>query len=717
MLQDPRPSIQQATPADHWTQAGHVLEAALNKAGHVFLPTVWIGIALAAKQTEHANITEQTANAVVNYLKQGGIEYEAHRFVEAREIKHLPRSSLLFGPHHVELICEESMSRSWSLAIGISSPLERNKFSPASNNDLLTFWRKLQQSTWLKSAFALGRGGVRPVVQASFLINALALAAPLFSLQVYDRIIPNQAYASLFAIMFGVLLCLGFEYILKHARHQLMEHAATTIDAQCTAQLSRALLAAPTTNTEPSILLQHLRSFEHLRELITGVFLLALIDLPFLLLFALVIGIIHPLFLLITGGILALSIWRVLLAHRELAEYGRAHMGHSRQAQSRWLDTLANLEMVQAMGVQGAFAAQLDKIQLQARIQGNALRESLFKISHSTQSLQQLSWVFTVALGVYLVINQHITMGGMIAVSMLTMRCFAPVQKLQTHLLQLHTAQAGFEELDQFLGQTSPKLALQPLPLPKLEQIALTNASVLKPDKPGQRTTETERHLLQDINLTLRSGDRLGVIGATGSGKTSLLRLLAGQCHLSQGQYTINSLAMDHYHPAELAAHIGLALQPPVLLKGTLLENLQFKRPHINIQHCWHSLETMGLAQWVREHPDGLYMSIDSQGSNLSSGQKQAISLCRAFAGNPNLLLLDEPTVCLDQDLEQHLMQTIANLPAQVIVVFTTHKLSMLSASKQLTLLHRSKIHSHGDKPTVLHAAKALQNQITEKLR
>ncbi|HEX4878520.1 MAG TPA: ATP-binding cassette domain-containing protein, partial [Limnobacter sp.] len=239
--------------------------------------------------------------------------------------------------------------------------------------------------------------------------------------------------------------------------------------------------------------------------------------------------------------------------------------------------------------------------------------------------------------------------------------------------------------------------------------------SAPKPCPQGSCKQDQGGHLLQEISFDLQKGDRLGVVGATGSGKTSLLRLLARQIPFDKGQYTINGLSADHYHPSELASNIGVALQPPVLLKGTLLENLQFRRPHVSTQHCWESLEAMGLADWVKEHPDGLYMAIDSQGSNLSSGQKQAISLCRALAGRPTLLLLDEPTVCLDQTLEQRLMQAISDLPAHVIVVFTTHKLSMLSAANALMLLHRSRIYSQGDKPTVLHAAKALQSKLSEK--
>lgn len=716
MLQDPRPIQNTATnPSDLWAQAQRVLKQTLTGAGQIHLDSLWAHAQQAACEDSNQKAgIESVSLATCNYLQQTQIDHEVHRGVRANEIKHLPETSIFIDHQGVFSLHEADKHEFWPIVIAIhisqSTPIVQSK----PPEDLKTFWRKLQQSEWLKSAFNMGKGGLGPVVQASFLINALALAAPLFSLQVYDRVIPNQAYSSLFALMLGVLLCLGFETMLKHARHRLMEHTATTIDTQCTMQLSKALLSVPTNHTEPSVLLQHLRSFEHLRDLITGVFLLALIDLPFLVLFVLVIALIHPAFLLITGAVLGLTMWRVMAAHRELAMHGHTQMGHHREAQSRWLDTLANLEMVQAMGVQSRFAQQLDKIQLQARLHGNALREKLFGVSHSTQTLQQFSWVMTLALGVYLVINQQITMGGMIAVSMLTMRCFAPLQKLQGHMLQLHTAQAGFDELDRFLNQNQSNHAKQNLALAQIDHIELQDVCVPKP-KHNRSTGSSEKDLLlDDITCSIRQGDRLGVIGATGSGKTSFLRLLAKQISAERGQHTVNGLSTAHYHPAEFAAQVGLALQPPLLLKGTLLDNLQFRRPHISIEDCWASLEAMGLASWVREHPDGIYMTIEHQGANLSSGQKQAVSLCRAFAGTPSLLLLDEPTVCLDQALEIKLMDTLAKLPPQVIVVFTTHKLSMLSAAKTLMLLHKAKIHHWGDKPTVLHAAKALDSKVRE---
>lgn len=698
MLQDPRPikPLQRA------------LCGVLEELGLEFLPSQW---------DLQANLADQEHNTKLNqllaYLSACNISWQLFHQVSVSEIKHL-------GPHTLamlrsgqcgrleELVSSDatSVSLEWALQIEVSKTSQGDEKTPAS---LLSFWQKLRDSKWLREALDFENGSFKPVIYASLLINLLALAGPLFSLQVYDRIIPNQAYASMITLLLGVFLCLGFEHALKHARHRLMEIAATSIDTRCTLHLSKSLLNVPIHKTEPSLLLQHLRSFEQLRELVTGVFLLALIDLPFLILFLAVIALIHPLFLLISGGVIGLTLLFIATSHRRISRLGHTQMRQSRETQSQWLDSLSGLDSIQAHGVERAHGKLLNKLQLKSRLSGNAVRDQMFTVNQRIHLLQQSSWVLTIALGVYFIVEKQLTVGGLIAVSMLTMRCFAPIQKLQAHLVQTHSAQASFEELDQFLGQqnvtTEQRSALE-----KINNMALEFAGVLKPGRSNE-TAQPFDFILRAVNLRLHAGNRLGVIGTTGSGKTSLLKLLAQQLKCDQGQLVVNNLAIEHFQNSEFQSKVGYASQPPVLLKGSLLDNIRFMRPHISTRNCWEILQQLGLKDWVDRHPDGIHMVIESQGNNLSSGQKQAVSLCRALAGQPQLVLLDEPTVCLDRHMENRLAQHLQQLPDQTILVFTTHKLGLLACASSLALMHNGKIHAQGNKPEVLHAANALATQ------
>jgi ATP-binding cassette subfamily C protein LapB len=697
MLQDKRP----IKPLQH------ALCELLGQLGIEFLPSQWRMQETLLDPTKTDELTLLRA-----YLAACHIPHQVFEHILPEEIKHLTAHTLVMTHNgqpgllkDLPAQSEDSMTLPWALQIETVNTQAAPHKEPHPES-LLNFWRKLRESPWLREALNFENGSFKPIVYASLLINILALAGPLFSLQVYDRIIPNQAYASMAALLLGVAICLGFEHALKHARHKLMEIAATSIDARCARHLSQSLLNVPIHKTEPTVLLQHLRSFEHLRELITGVFLLTLIDLPFLTLFLVVITLIHPLFLLVAGGVIALTLLFVVSSHRKLSRLGQAQIKLARETQGQWLDSLGCLDNIQAHGVQQAHGKLLNHLQLKARLGGNAVRDQLFLANQKIHLLQQGGWVLSIALGVYLIVEKQMTVGGLIAVSMLTMRCFAPIQKLQSHLVQTHSAQASFEELDQFLGQTLP-IRNTRAALPAIKRISIESASVLKPGHAAE-SNQLSHFIVHALNLNLEAGNRIGIIGPTGSGKTSVLKLLARQLQCDQGQVRVNHLAIDHYHPGEFSSKVGYATQPPTLIKGTLLDNIRFMRPHIDMASCWHTLEKLGMKEWVEQHPDGIHMHIENQGSNLSSGQKQGVSICRALAGNPELILLDEPTVCLDQFMEKRLIQYLQQLAENTILVFTTHKLGLLACANSLVLMNQGQIHVEGRKIDVLHAANAL---------
>lgn len=690
-----------------------VLSEALRQHALDFLPSQWT---LAhAQQTTEEHALEGIIQA---YFKQCNVVYTLFDQIQASERHHLPEDALCITAKGELMLCNTvpKSAQHWPLRCAFvlefaerpSQPNPPNA-DPATQKSILEFWKSLRSSTWLRESIGESLKDLKPVIYASVLINLLALAGPFFSIQVYDRIIPNSAFASLAALLIGVALCLGFEHLLKHARHHLMEHAATVADTRCSQKLSDALLSVRTNQTEPAVLLQHLRSFEQLREIITGVFLLALIDLPFLGLFLLVIAIIHPLFLLITGAAIALTLLSIVSSHRALANQSKKQLSAFRDSQNQWLDALANLELIQTSGVQGPYAKALNKIQLKSRLENNTIRSLMFDFSQHLYLLQQGCWVLTIALGVYLAVNQEVSIGGMIAVSMLTMRCFGPIQRLQGQLTQTHAAQASFEDLDKFLSKPAEKQT-HANALPSVQHIELESIQVLKPGRAANSTVSSD-FMLRNVTLNLQAGDHLGVIGPMGSGKTTLLKLLAMQLDLHTGSFRVNHLDKSHYPLTEYAQHLGVAMQPPLLVKGTLLENIQFKRPWIDVEDCVKALQSIGMEHWLNHHPDGLHMRIENQGSNLSAGQRQAVSLARALAGRPQLLLLDEPTVCLDQHAENKLIQTLQQLPNHVTLVLTTHKLNLLSACKTLVLIDEGQPVAQGEKATVLHAANELMKQ------
>jgi ATP-binding cassette, subfamily C, bacterial LapB len=680
---------------------------ALQSKGLPFLQAEWL-ICKASNTTQAA---------IQAYLKKLNIPSQVIDAPNTNEIAKLPASALCFDRQEELYLAGDIQNQltsppgaeapTFTVAIVIQEPQARANDTEADHQSILQFWKQLRQSSWLTEALRAGHRHIGPIVGASILINILALAPTLFTVQVYDRIIPNQAWSSLWTLAFGIAICLAFEHLLKRSRHKLMEHSATVTDSICTQKLSNVLLGTRQSASTPSTLLQHLRSFESLREVITGMFLLSLIDLPFLALFLLVIGLIHPYFLLIAATVVIIHAVEVLRTHQKLAKLGNRQLEDYRNAQGDWIDSLQQLPTIQSHGVQDMFASRLNRTQMRQRISGNEIRECSFASTQLMQTLHQVAWISTMLLGTYLVIANTISIGGLIAATMLTMRCFAPLQKLQGQLIQTHAAQAGFEDLDKLMRQAPPEQqTLQRLPY--IEHLQLKQLSVLKP---GSRENSTLQRMLSDVDLELEAGSRVGIIGPTGSGKTTLLNLLAGQVKIQQGEYTINHLRHNLYSEVELGRWVGFAEQPPRLIRGNLLENITLHRPWVNPQDCLDIMDALGMKPWLNSLSEGLQHPIKSQGGNLSSGQKQLIALCRALVGNPQLLLLDEPTVCLDAHSEAKLIQYLNQLGPEVTVLFTTHRLNLLAACKKLVLMHSGQIASQGDKATVLTAAKAMEQQ------
>ncbi|WP_288105932.1 ATP-binding cassette domain-containing protein [Limnobacter sp.] len=697
MLQDLR------IPATEFVSA---FEQALNNNGYAFLKSHW---ELACQQNG------DPLKCAQSYLSSCSIPFEIHLNVRRSEAGNLSEHALVELP-------EGSFTQAGSLSTlqlpdDFTLPRvlilrERSDWvHPKSPNvmGLVEFWKKLANCDWLMQALKASVPTLKPVIWASILINLLALAPPFFSIQVYDRVIPNEAYASLFALLVGVIVCLVFDHLLKHARHRLTEYAATVSDAQCTELISRRLLATTSAQADPAHLLQHLRSFESIRDIITGMFLVTLIDLPFLVLFMAIIAVIHPLFLLISLSVAVITSLLVAYTHRKIATHGQQHIQEFRENQSKWLDVIQNLEGIQLHGIQNPYADVLNKGQLLSRISSNNMREVVFASGQLIYLLQQISWVSTICLGVFLIVNQMLTVGGLIAVSMLTMRCFAPISRLQGQLIQTHAAQAGFEDLDRFLSSTTrPSGQSAPGNLAKFE---IRQACVLKPGIEKLHPLEAD-FLLHHVDMRWQGGDRIGIIGPAGSGKTSLLKMIAGLHPLWTGQYMLNDMEAKFFDGLELGRQIGFAQQPPLLLKATLFENLTLKRPWITEKECWAALEAVGLADWVRRQAQGLSLQIENAGSNLSSGQRQMVSLARAMAGSPSLLLLDEPTVCLDQQSENHLISALRSLPSSTTLLFTTHKLNLLACASRLVLMNNGTAIAQGEKATVLKEAQALQERV-----
>ncbi|MDX1668837.1 MAG: ATP-binding cassette domain-containing protein [Limnobacter sp.] len=630
------------------------------------------------------------SEGVEAYLRATKCAYTKLNKVSHKEFAQLEQGTLCgFTDGSIGIKKNSTMASelAWAIEFG---PIASSGAADPEPLGLFEFWQRLRNTNWLVQAIRASFPSFMPIIAVSMLINILAMAPAIFSIQVYDRIMPNKAFASLWALALGVVVCLVFEFLLKRARHGLLEHAATVTDALCSQKMASTLLGTPVNTTRASTLLQHLRSFESLREMITGVFLITLVDVPFMAIFLLVMAFIHPYFLVVALFFIGISFTHLFFSHRRLSRLGLAQLLQLRESQNRWIETLSSLPTLQSLGIQRSWSKRLTMQQVEQRIAGNEIRAAVFHSGQFIYALQQLGWISMICLGVWLSTLNELTVGGMIAASMLAMRCFSPLQRLQNQLLHGHVAQAGFIELDQFMSKRSGP---QPsLPLDAIRAIQLTNCSVQFENKTA----------LREINLQVKAGEKVGLIGPNGAGKSTLLNLLAGILPSASGGYCINELPVDQIGPAELGSRVGYSEQPPCLIEGTLLQNIQMDRPWVSLNDCRKAIEALGLADWVHSLPQGLHSQVTVGGKNLSAGKRQMISLARAFAGEPDLLLLDEPTVCLDQEHEHRVMEAIRRVRPDQTLVLATHRLGLLKLVDTLVLLDQGCIKQQGNRAEVL---------------
>lgn len=643
------------------------------------------------------------------YLQATGVCFQEVTALRPDEVPRLPPSALCEGEEgRWSSAGQLALQPKWASTCRAALLIESNSTAKQHGEPKQSLWQflsQLGQAEWLIKPIKSGHQHLGTVVLASILINCLALAPSLYAIQIYDRILPNQAFASLWSLTLGVLICLVFEMALKSTRHQLLEQASTQSDLLCTQQLTAKLLAKPSSNQNPDELTHHLKSFEQLRELITGLFLSSAIDLPFALLFMVILFIIHPYFLLVCMGLILVWVFLTLKTYRESQTLGEQLLSLQKSNHSQWTDTALALGTLQSHGLSELWARLLGSRQATLRIQANQMRTLMFHTASIMSMLTQLAWITLIVIGVYLAAEQHISVGGLIAASMLTMRALSPLQKLHLQLTQIQAAQSGFEALDRLMREISGKVVTTE-PLHTIEHITLEKVSVLNPSAEGHQPP-----LLKEIDLALPRGSRLGIIGPSGSGKTSLLNCLAHQLSISSGGIRINHRDASTFANEDRGRQIGFAEQPPKLIQGTLLDNLKLHRPWISSEDCQLALEKLGFGDWLRSLPDGLQHRIHSTGRNLSSGQRQVIALARAWVGKPSLLLLDEPTVCLDAQTEAIFLSFLSNVPEEVSIVLTTHRLNLLNVCEQLVLMDQGRIYAQGDKSTVLAAARTLEHR------
>ena len=556
--------------------------------------------------------------------------------------------------------------------------------------------------SWFRDTLKRSRWLYADAIAASLVINLIALAAPLFVMNVYDRVVPNQATSTLWVLAIGICGAYLFDLLLKSLRSLCLDLAGKKTDLIISATLFERIvgMAMKVRPARVGSFAQNIHEFQGMRDFLTSLTLASLIDLPFTLIILVVIAMLggHLVWIPIIAFPLALGIGHML--QKPLTATLERTMALGAERQSSLIETLAGLDAVKVNNAESERQYQwehtigtLSRLELRVKVlSGLAMNITLL--------IQQVAGVAMIIFGVYQIIDGALSMGGLVACYMLSGRALGPLAQLSGLLTRYQQAKVTMVSVDQMM-ELPQERNYDERPLSrKALQGAMTFREV-DFTYPNQQTLA-----LRGINLNVKPGEKIGIIGRSGSGKSSLAKLLVGLYQPDSGSLLVDGVDIRQIDVSELRHNIGYVAQDIQLLAGTLRDNLVSGARYVDDEMVLQAAELAGVHEFARLHPQGYELQVGERGQNLSGGQRQNVALARALLLNPPILLLDEPTSAMDNTGEERLKQRLQSVIENKTVILVTHRASLLSLVDRLLVIDRGQILADGPKAAVMEALK-----------
>lgn len=542
----------------------------------------------------------------------------------------------------------------------------------------------------------------RDVLIASFVANILSIGIALFSMQVYDRVVPNQVFDTLWILASGVAVAIILEFALRFMRSRLIDVSGRELDLKLSAKLfhhvSNLRLAHQPRST--GVFANQIRDFATVREFFTSGTVAAISDLPFVLIFVAILAMIAgPVALVAVLGIVLMLV-PGLLMQRSLAESSRRNSREAAALNGLLLETVSNLETVKAARAETRL--QRAYLQLTATIADGSVRsrEQTTLLSQIASSTQQLCYSLVIIVGVYQIAAGALTTGGLIAATLLTSRALAPLMQVTGLLTRWQQVRAALDGLDKII--TLP--VERPADRQFLRATNIAGAYTLR-DVTFAHDKDSG-NALNIRSLTLPVGTHIALLGGNGAGKSTLLRLLAGLTEPAAGTILLDGLAFGQIDPIDRRRQIGYLPQNVALFQGTLRDNLLLDHGLHDDEALLRALDAVGLGEFVRKHVRGLDLMIHGNG-NVSGGQRQAIGLARVILQDPAVVILDEPTSAFDQQTEQKVVTFLGKWLQGRTTIIATHKRELLALTPRALVLKDGQIAHDGTLEQIMSAARA----------
>lgn len=553
---------------------------------------------------------------------------------------------------------------------------------------------------WFWSVIAENRRLYRDVLLAALVVNLFALALPLFSMNVYDRVVPNHAVETLWTLATGVLIVLCGDFALRTLRGYFVDLAGARADVRLSATIMEKVLDLRMEVRPESAgsFASNLRAFESVRDFISSATVTAFIDLPFALLFLLVIGwIALPMVIPFVVGIVLLLI-HSLTVQRRMHALAETSYRASAQRNATLVEGLVGIETVKALGAEAVIQGKWESSATLVASVGARLRLLAATATNGALWVQQMVSLATVVIGVYLIRDGALTMGGLIACYLLSSRAMAPIGQVAGLLVQYHSAATAFESLDELMKR----------PVERPPEMRFTSRPALRGEiefrNVGFAYREGEEAVLREVSFRIRAGEKVAVLGRVGSGKTTLEKLILGLYRPGSGAVLVDGIDLRQLDPAELRRNIGYVPQDVTLFYGSLRDNIAMGLPQADDAAVARAARIAGLAEFVDAHPHGYGMLVGERGESLSGGQRQAVAVARALIADPPILLLDEPTAAMDHASEEALKQQLREHAAGKTMIVVTHRTSLLDLVDRIIVVDVGRIVADGPKAQVVDA-------------
>ncbi len=553
---------------------------------------------------------------------------------------------------------------------------------------------------WFWGALLQQRFVYRDVLWAALLINLFALAFPMFSMNVYDRVVPNNAVETLWALSIGVVLVLGADLFMRLLRSHFVDEASARIDVQISATLMERVLGMRLEHKPESVgsFASNLRGFEQVRDFIASSTVTALIDLPFALIFILVMFWISPWLTLPVFIVGALICGLGMVQQQRLHELAETTYRASAQRNATLIESLTGIETIKSQGAEGVIQSKWERANIFLARTNVKMRALSSRAMYSTNTLMQFVTVAIVIVGVYLISQKELTMGALIASSMLASRALAPAGQLVGLMMQYQGARTALDNLNRLMDKPVERpLGQTFVERPQLRgEIEFRNVKFAYPGRSDA--------VLDGLSFKIAAGERVALIGRVGSGKSTIERLIMGLYQPTDGAVLLDGIDLRQLDTADVRRNLGCVSQDVMLFYGTLRENIAFGLPYADDSAIVAAAEIAGLSELVNRHPRGFDMQVGERGELLSGGQRQSVGLARAVLHNAPLLLLDEPTSAMDFSTEAQITARIGAFAQDKTVVLVTHRTSMLSMVTRVIVIDGGKIVADGPRDRIMEA-------------